>query len=433
MVDDIEARRPLPALLDEILGDAGRTPLPGAAPVVALSPDDEPDDVAAVRRLARVAVALERRGTAHGTWVALPPALEPSARLPRPSLLRKRWREARPFVLAGAVADELPLLRNEVHAGLRRGAKCAEPGGLRGLLTGALGGRGARFAVAGESDVRFDPERDVARVDVRDDREGFDDLWAKVGRLSTHPDDASLRLRFAFGVERDDDASDDEPRHLAVAALARAVLPELALVARDTELLRRVGAAADAPLYATGAIAYWNAPGGGALFHHDAFREDDADGQRGVLFVQLAGRTAWLALSSADLTRRIAEFLADESEPEWVALAALADDPAAARAELALPGCGRFGPVVDGWPAFTAFLADSGHAAVLEPGDAIVLPNNGLANTALHSVFCASPGPTYAVSVGLRRDRRAARRLRGQKKAGPIRRSDPAPRSDPRP
>ncbi|QDU65599.1 hypothetical protein [Engelhardtia mirabilis] len=430
MTSDQSDADSIPALLDEILGDAGRTPLPGAAPVVALSEEDDPASVAAIEALALARIELRRRGVDHGTWVTLPSELEPAGRLPRPSQLRKRWREARPFVLRGALAEELPLARNELHAGLRRGQKVSSPQDLEAELRRSLGGRAARFEVIGAADELYDPERDLARVLVRDTQGGFDDLWVKTGRLSTYPEDTSLRLRFAFGAEREDDASDDEPRHRATAALGRAAIPELRLVGPGSALIERASEAADESLQATGAIAYWNAPEGGALFHHDAFSGDDSQGQRGVLYTQLVGRTAWLAISSADLVRRLEEFLADEEEPELADLATLAADQGAARAELALPGCGRFGPVVDGWPAFTAFLADSGHAAVLEPGDAIVLPNQGLGSTALHSVFCASPRTTYGLSVALRRDSRPHNRVRGQKMSGRTLRSGPGRRFD---
>lgn len=403
-----------PALLEEILDDDARRPLPGAAPVIALAADDDPATQAELRDLARFEVQLTRRGLDHGSWLVLSPELEPRGRLPRPALLRKRWREARPFVLRGAIADRMPLLRNELHAGLRRAERVETPDGLAAELRRTTAARGSRFELLESPSELFDPERDLARVGVREIHGGGDDLWVKCGRLSTYPDDHSTRLRFGFGRERDDDASDDARRHRAVAALARAVVPELEIVAPGSALIDRVGEAAGEPLFATGAIAYWNAPSGGALFHHDAFRPDDSSGQRGVLFVQCAGRTAWLTLSSADLATRLAEFLEDETDPDLVPLAELAADGAAARAELALPGCGRFGPVVDGWPAFSAFLADSGHAAVLEPGDAIVLPNQGLSSTALHSVFCASGQRTYGLSVALRPDsrRQAGKRRR---------------------
>jgi len=56
-------------------------------------------------------------------------------------------------------------------------------------------------------------------------------------------------------------------------------------------------------------------------------------------------------------------------------------------------------------PEFTAWLADAGHAAILAPGDAILLPNHGLTRTAMHSVFCASDETAYGLSFAIRADR----------------------------
>jgi hypothetical protein len=369
--------------------------------VLALSPDDPAEDVAALTALARDRVRLRRRGVDSGEWVELD--VDEGRALPRASHLRRRWREARPWVWRDALTDELRLDRNAVHAGLRLFEALWEPDALERLLRARLGGRGARFEVLGPHGELADPERDLARVDLADRSGGARDLWAKVGRLSTHPDDRSLRLRFSFGAERDDDASDDESRQRAVSALTAAVLPEARLADARGALLAQVSEWHGAPLYATQGIAYWNAPGGGARFHHDAFDATDGDRQRGVLYLQLAGSTAWLASGVADLARRVAEFAADLDPDDPARPPAELATPADLARELVLPGCGRLGPLVDLDPRFTAFLTDCGHATLLGPGDAIVLPNLGRAATAMHSVWCASPGPTYALSFALRR------------------------------
>ena len=178
-----------------------------------------------------------------------------------------------------------------------------------------------------------------------------------------------------------------------------------------------------APVLFTQHIAYWNSPDGGALFHHDAFAEDEEEpsrpGQLGVCFLQLSGRSAWLALSISDLAHRVREFAAHlfEGELPWVGaqvfpdaaaerrLRTVVSDPAALLRELARPGCGLLSPLVNRGPEFTAWLADAGHAAILSPGDAILLPNHGLARTAMHSVFCAGEEVAYGLSTAIRADR----------------------------
>ena len=42
------------------------------------------------------------------------------------------------------------------------------------------------------------------------------------------------------------------------------------------------------------------------------------------------------------------------------------------------------------------------HHLLLEPGDGLLLPNHGYKATAMHSVFCASDEPTYALSMAVR-------------------------------
>ncbi|MFT7484799.1 MAG: hypothetical protein ACI9F9_000643, partial [Candidatus Paceibacteria bacterium] len=241
-------------------------------------------------------------------------------------------------------------------------------------------------------------------------------LWIKSARLSDHEPDASLRLRVSFGEEVADDVSQDTPSQQAVTRLAEALLPcavridlEPTLCSLVTDLI------GEEPLY-TQHIAYWNTPGGGALMHHDAFGEEDCGGQRGVVYTQIAGQTAWLALSLSDLADRVedyCEFL-DNGGAEWVrkhlwpertdferSLARIRDRRAFEQ-ELAKPGCGRFGELINHGPDFTSFLADAGHGFFLGPGDAVLMPSHSLRQCLMHSVFCASDETTYGVSVALR-------------------------------
>jgi hypothetical protein len=208
-----------------------------------------------------------------------------------------------------------------------------------------------------------------------------------------------------------------------VAELASRLIPGAAAVADDPVIGPLVDRLSGESVLFTQAIAYWNAPGGGALFHHDAFAEDELDEgawrQLGVCYVQLSGATAWLALSTDDMAARIGEFVEalEEGEMPWVRaqlfdaqvdwdrIRALARDRARLSTELSLPGQGVLGPLVNRGPEFTSFLADAGHAFVLEAGDAILLPNRGLRATCLHSVFCASDDIGYSVSLALRPDR----------------------------
>lgn len=405
--------------LTELLADPGRQPIEGARPVLRRLEEDEPEIAAELARLAPFEVRLERRGRWCGRFVELPAELDPRAALPRASRQRQRLREARPLVWRGWLTPALPRWRSELFRSERlhgRFAAAADPEReLRAWIAGQLGARDRDFELLQEAPPLSDPERDRAKVLLRARSLPPDGplLWAKLGRLSDHPDDASLRLRLGFGREVDDDAEDD-PRALdALARLAGRLWPERAAIAADRSLSAALAELFGRALRPSQDILYWNRPQGGARFHHDAFL-DEGDRQLGVLFAQLSGRTAWAALSIADLARRALEFRAElaAGEAPWVlaelsatpalaALDALAADPLALVRELGLPGQGRLGALIDQAPEFLGFLAERGHVAILHPGDLILLPNHGRLSTAMHSVFCASNQQNLALSLGL--------------------------------
>jgi hypothetical protein len=392
---------PPPGLFRDVVLDPERDVVPDALPLVSLRADDDPDYLREVRRRARAEIELRRRGVAHGVLAVL----EPAGLLPPRGRRRRREVQALFLPQAAAPPPGLAALSRALRGRLERGE-----------LGAWLAERGV--TVVDPRAPLFDAERDLARAVVAPELGA--DLWLKAGRLSTHAADRSLRLRVSFGHEEEDDASRDEPRHRAVARLGRDLLPGAAALLDAPELFAALSRVAERELYATQGIAYWNAPEGGARFHHDAFHGDGAEetgagGQRGVLYWQATGSTLWLALSIEDLAARVRELLGwlVEGEPAWLRaeVAPSAADlerlqEVAARRdvllhELARPGCGILGPIVDG-PVFTALLADAGHALLLEPGDALLLPNHGLERTAMHSVFHAGGDVAYGLSCALR-------------------------------
>lgn len=407
--------------LRALLDDPERTPLEGARPVLRRLDDEEPAIEAELKRLAPLEVALERRGRWYGRWVELPAELDARARLPRASRQRQRIKEARPLVWPGALTPALPRWRNEVFQSQRLGEIFwpaeGEPSQmqLQRWLLSRLPARGSEFELLPGQPTFQDPERDLARVELRARLLPADrpPLWVKLGRLSTHPEDRSLRLRVGFGREGADDANGDPELLKLIARLAGHLWPERAALSKDRVLQSALGELFERPLAPSADIAYWNRPQGGARFHHDAFAEH-GDAQLGVLFAQWVGRTAWVALSIADLAKRALEFARElaAGQAEWVsaelqktgalkALQALAADPLALLRELGQPGQGELGPLIDQGPEFLGYLAERGHAAILHPGDLMLLPNHGRLSTAMHSVFCASSGPNYALSLGL--------------------------------
>ncbi|HED65937.1 MAG TPA: hypothetical protein ENJ09_10325 [Planctomycetes bacterium] len=411
------SREPGPGLFRDIVLAPDRERIPEARPVISLGGGEDREFEREVRKRIREELRLRRRGLELGRVAEL----EPEGLLPkRPRRSRRevieleRWVSARPiFVPEGAsrvrgalVSEDLPAL----HAAL------LEPSGLRALLEQRASRLGPAWSIEPSDEaVLFDPERDLARIRVaREEADGERvEVWVKTGRLSLAKDDRSLRVRVFFGIEGDDDASADPLRHAAVREFAERILPGARSLAGATELWQRIERLAGRPVQPAAHIAYWNAPNGGARFHHDAFPEESGPTrQLGVLYAQLTGRTLWLALSIEELAARVREFVGWIREGEmpwlreqlgeaWGAIHRATERRAPTLAALAEPNCGLFAPFLDG-PEFTAFLVDAGHALLLRPGDALLLPNHGLDRTAMHSVFCASKEPGYALSVAIR-------------------------------
>lgn len=407
---------PPPGLFLDVVLDPARERVPGAYPVVALRDEDEPVFRAEVEARARGRYPLRRRGRWHGElWELEPAGLVPPAprRRRREADELQRWGAARPILWPGCAPAAVDAARRgprdvrRLHARLLAGGAAALAAWIREQ------GLGPGWRIADEAAPLADPERDLGRVLLAAPDGG--EAWVKLGRLSTHPADLSLRARVSFGREGDDDAAADPARLLAVAELGRRLFAGLH---EAVEAVRaRIERLAGGPVLATQPIAYWNAPEGGARFHHDAFAEEEGEErQLAVVFVQLDGESVWLALSIEDLAWRVRElvqwcaegelgWLVEELEGagHWEPVVRLAAGSRAdLLAELALPGCGRLGPLVDRGPEFTTLLADAGHALVLHPGDALVLPNHGPSRTAMHAVFCGAPRPTHGLSLAIR-------------------------------
>lgn len=430
-------RTPAPGLFRDVALAPDRDRDFAPKPVVSVHPDDEPAYHAEIETRAVTQVDLYRRGIEFGSYAICSPEglIDPRPRKRRrEALVRERWIAGRPLLFPEAFADVASRVKGLARGMYDRLAR----GEFATWLKSRESALGARYMIDELEAELADPERDEARATFKS-RDGLDGFWIKLAKLSTHELDGSKRLRMSFGEEGDDDASTDDERQRALVDLARPLIPGFreVLGSRVLEPLLKDLTGGDVLL--TQPIGYWNTAHGGARFHHDSFAEND--GQLGVLFVQLTGRSFWLALSIRDLVERVREFVGagelaaedevpdddmpvDEaqddadvvakpstevaekptSEPSefGAEIVALCADSMATLAEAALPDCGRLNEIVNS-PSFAAFLADAGHAVLLEPGDAILLPNHGLERTVMHSVFGVARRAGYGLSLAIRR------------------------------
>lgn len=400
-------------LLSEILGAADRDHCPGARPLVAYRAGDDAAYLALLREKALHIIEVSRFGRPLLSVAELSERDMPRARLgarSREPELMRRWRAARPIVLRGWASGLIQSERVPIAEWTRVIKNLRKPATLRRFLASRLD-RDACEA-AKELDDR---ERDLEKFFIRDATRG-QRLWVKSATLTSPTTNASGRVRFSFGAEGDDDASADEAAHLRVSKLARRCLPVADALAKSRAHAGLLARLVGAPVLLTQHIAYWNAPEGGALLHHDAFHEPARSRQRGVFYVQLSGATIWLALCTADLVRHTREFLAAlaSGAAPWIvadcfdgsknfsAVARHARDVRWLENQLTSPGCGEFAKLVNYSPEFLGTLIDAGHVWRLEAGDAILLSNFGHRRTCLHAVWCAGKTAGDALSMAIR-------------------------------
>lgn len=235
------------------------------------------------------------------------------------------------------------------------------------------------------------------------------EVWMKASWLSHEEDDASMRFRFSFGLDGCEDVAADPFRQTLTSQLAQLIFPESAIITANTELATELHGLLDvAAIEFVERIIYFNAPDGGAQFHQDVER-----GHLGVIFAQMSGRTAWLALPKKQFLQEILVFLAREdaksiladilSKKHLTQLFKHANDPAYINAWLDQRDNDALDMFINQTPAFTRQLVEHGYAYVLHPGDVLLLPQQGMDDCAWHSVFCLDEEPGEALSFAMKK------------------------------
>jgi hypothetical protein len=324
------------------------------------------------------AVRLARRGTAFG-WVR---------RSGRGQLGRAeaqvRWDAAEAVHLGRALAPRLESLRPAVARTTRAFRRFRDGALLEPEVWRRCPARG-RFVPAGVSadlgDVR---EIEKVHADLRrGGRVVARDVWSKLSWITAHPGDASLRIRFSFGAERLDDWRSDLRRARAADEFAEAVFPECRLLSGNGALGRMLEDWTGGRIRLSERIVFWNAPGGGAAFHHDA-----EEGQLGVAYAQLTGRTGWLAVSKRKLAAEVAEVAGLAGERAGLRILAAHDSP-------------RVDRLLNGTPRLARRLVEHGAFVALSAGDVLLLPSHGPDDATWHSVFSLGGRPGLALSFGI--------------------------------
>jgi hypothetical protein len=337
-------------------------------------------------------ITLRRRGQTHGTFTVARPA-----RAPERTEVRARWDADRPLQLPGILAAHLPRLRAPIARTLRLfEALRADERSFEHEVRARL--KHARAFSPSGSVVDTGDTREIEKVYVDGMRgKAFTarGLYAKLSWIAHDPRDTSLRIRFSFGSERLFDWQKETRRAPWAARYAEAVFPECRALASNRRLLATIEGLAGRRVRLSERIIYNNAPDGGAIFHHDC-----EPWQLGVVFGQLAGATAWLALPKRELAGLVVEFV------RGTRLARLAGTRAKALKALDREGDETMETLLNRTPGFTRLLAERGHLLLLAAGDALLLPNHGWNDTCWHSVFALGDEASLAHSYGIFAQRR---------------------------
>jgi len=222
-------------------------------------------------------------------------------------------------------------------------------------------------------------------------------LWCKASWLSFHGEDASLRFRFSFGMEGYEDVAADPVRQHWAGVLCDRIFPESTAITENPDILMILQEIMGTKPAFVERIVYFNAPNGGAQFHHDVER-----GHAGVIYAQITGRTFWLALSKPKLIEEIRAFLAQGDANTWPVLRGLTSDCKTLSAYMDECDHEEVEALIDRDPAFIRYMIEKGHGFLLQPGDVLLMPQRDLVTCVWHSVFCLDDEPGEGLSFALR-------------------------------
>jgi hypothetical protein len=335
--------------------------------------------VAALRRRGRSVWPLRRRGAVLGFAVEVDRAPRPAAQL------KATWDAAEPVFLPGVLGSRPTRFAAAIEQSLRMFDRLRRGGGLLPELERRLADD-PDLRYAGSTVDRSDP-REIERVFVDagpEDQPLATDLWAMLAWIANDESDRSLRIRFSAGKDRLEDWMQSTDLTAGwVDQFASRAFPECEAILGCAALRTTLDALLQRPHRLSERILYNNAPGGGAVFHHDA-----EPGQLGVCFSQLQGHTAWLSIGKRRLARLVHRCGGAASVRAAMAALDQNDDEALWRL------MNRDAP-------FTAQLAAHGALFVLQAGDSILLPSHGIDDVAWHSVLALGSKPSLAHSYGL--------------------------------
>ncbi len=321
-----------------------------------------------------------------------------------------RWHDGLPILLAGQCVENLKINHDNIKQTEKLvRAVLADKACDDVLATAPYHERlEPKFISLGSSFNEGDPQ-EIEMV-MFDAMSGDDiiaeDLWLKASWLSFYEDDVSLRFRFSFGIDLEQDVASDPERQALASELSDAVFPESAIITDDSDLHEKLEEILEGKKVGfVERIIYFNGPSGGAYLHHDLER-----GHAGVVYAQLTGKTFWLALPKQRLIEEIVAFSKSHPWPDSLTLemrremSDLVGDRAYLAEQLDSFSNTSLIHLINETEAFVQFLIARGHGIELSPGDSLLLPQSDEKRCCWHSVFCLGEEMGQALSFAIRAD-----------------------------
>lgn len=339
---------------------------------------------------------LKRRGLEFG-WIR---EEDPSG-LPDEQTMVRAWCDDAPVCVPGLAVDAIGHHANDIECARKLMEKTLMGLPLADMLESApIANRlPPHFALVATSMEEHEAQGiEKLYFDAQDDGQYIaEDLWCKASWLSFYDEDASLRFRFSFGMEGYEDVAADPVREHWAGLLCDRIFPESAVITQNTAVATLLRGIFGVEPTCVERIVYFNAPNGGAQFHHDVER-----GHAGVIYAQITGRTFWLALSKPRLMDEIVNFLARADTNTWRELRKITANRNALSVYMDESDHEVLEALIDRDPAFIRYMIEQGHSFLLHSGDVLLMPQRDIESCVWHCVFCLDDEPGEGLSFALR-------------------------------
>ncbi len=337
-----------------------------------------------------------------------------ATKMPKESEIQQHWADDQAIVLPSLLTAELDKYRSHIQQAHRLMEGVVQSAEVSPYFDSSPYNSALKqnFAIAATSMEEHD-EQGIEKIYIDAVQQGEEDviaegLWCKASWLSFAEQDVSLRFRFSWGMEGYEDVASDPLKQDWAGQLCDVIFPESALITQNNAILSHLQAILGRKPAFVERIVYFNAPHGGAQFHHDVER-----GHAGVVFAQLSGTTFWLTLAKPKLIDEIIHFVQQQKNNDAIttvlssaqdrqALIKLCEHREQLSDYMEEADHELIEAIIDRCSAFIQQLIQHGYSHQLQAGDVLLLPQRDINHCVWHSVFTLGEEAGEALSFAVR-------------------------------